>query len=222
MGLFQILRSIEDLLYEVMTWLVFYPRTLWRVIRHPIAITDYSEQEQEDSAENQYTDLLSPPLFLLLSIVLVHGLEVSLHAQLDQAAGAFGKIVGSAEESLLIVRAILFSIYPLMFAVAVLKRGDSELDRNSLRSPFFSQCYLGGLFAIMMSLAGIMAQAKTPAGLYAGAALFLGAVIWFIAVEAKWFAAHLGVSPGRGSLLAIQTFIKASIVNGSLATVALA
>ncbi len=41
MSFFQILRSVEDFLYEVMTWLVFYPRTLWRVIRHPRTMAAY-------------------------------------------------------------------------------------------------------------------------------------------------------------------------------------
>lgn len=48
-GLFAILRSIEELLYEVMTWLIFYPRTMWQVIRHPGRMIDYSDHEQTDS-----------------------------------------------------------------------------------------------------------------------------------------------------------------------------
>ena len=36
MDFMRILRSLEEFLYEVMTWLVFYPRTMWRALRHPI------------------------------------------------------------------------------------------------------------------------------------------------------------------------------------------
>ena len=35
MDFLKIVKSIEELLYEVMAWLVFYPKTLWRVIAHP-------------------------------------------------------------------------------------------------------------------------------------------------------------------------------------------
>jgi hypothetical protein len=45
MGFVQLLRSIENLLYEIMTWLVFYPRTLWRVDCHPLAVLSYSDVE---------------------------------------------------------------------------------------------------------------------------------------------------------------------------------
>lgn len=221
MGLFQILRSIEELLYEVMTWLVFYPRTLWRIVRHPVAVIDYSDQEQVDTADDQYVDLLSPPLFLLLSIVLMHGLEVSLHASLERPAGSFGKILGSSEESLLVVRAVLFSIYPLMFAVGVLKRSATELNRKTLRSPFFSQCYLGALFAVLVSGATILGQAKFPYASYVGGSFSFLAVVWFVSVEAAWFAEHLKVSRWRGTLLAIRTFVKASLINGVIAAIVL-
>jgi hypothetical protein len=49
----KIIRSLEELLYEVMTWLVFYPRTMWRIVAHPLATTAYSEHEQTDTAAEQ-------------------------------------------------------------------------------------------------------------------------------------------------------------------------
>ena len=35
MDFLKIIRSLEELLYEVMTWLVFYPRTMWRIVARP-------------------------------------------------------------------------------------------------------------------------------------------------------------------------------------------
>jgi hypothetical protein len=72
----RIVRSLEDLLYEVMTWLVFYPRTLWRILAHPAETLRYSDAEQGDAPEEQYTDTLSPPLFLMLTVLLAHGVEL--------------------------------------------------------------------------------------------------------------------------------------------------
>ena len=40
MDILRILRSLEEFLYEVMTWLVMYPRTLWRAVRNPVSIAD--------------------------------------------------------------------------------------------------------------------------------------------------------------------------------------
>lgn len=38
MDLMRLLRSLEEFLYELIGWLVFYPRTFWRILRHPGAI----------------------------------------------------------------------------------------------------------------------------------------------------------------------------------------
>ena len=39
------LKSFEVLLYEVMSWLVFYPRTMWRAVRHPLQMMERAEDE---------------------------------------------------------------------------------------------------------------------------------------------------------------------------------
>ena len=154
MGFFTIIRSIEALLYEVMTWLVFYPRTLLSVLLHPNRMIDYSDHEQGDSDEEQYTDTLSPPLFLMLTILIAHGFELAVKPPLakDAKLGTLESLLESSEESLLLVRAVMFSLYPLTYAVALIKRQDVALDRKTLRPPFYSQCYLGALFALVMSI----------------------------------------------------------------------
>jgi hypothetical protein len=219
MGFFQILRSIEDLLYEVMTWLVFYPRTLWQVIRHPVVMIDYSDHEQTDNADEQYTDTLSPPLFLMLTILICHGLELAFRTSIDSPTTGIGKLLLSSEENLLILRSILFSIYPLMFAVGLLKRSGKPLDRKTLRAPFFSQCYLGALFALIVSISTILIRAKSENMFIAGAVIGLAAIVWFVWVQAIWFAEHLQLTRTTGVNLAIRTFVKASIVNSGLAAI---
>ena len=53
MDFVKILRSFEEFLYEILTWLLFYPRTLWRVLRRPLAMMRYSDGEQNDAPENE-------------------------------------------------------------------------------------------------------------------------------------------------------------------------
>lgn len=36
-----LLKSLDDLLFEIMGWLVFYPFTFWRTLRHPWRMMDY-------------------------------------------------------------------------------------------------------------------------------------------------------------------------------------
>jgi hypothetical protein len=218
MGFFQILKSVEDLLYQVMTWLVFYPRTLWRVICHPVQMIDYSDQEQGDTPEQQYIDTLSPPLFLMLTILISHGIELSFQTSIDTPKAGVGKLLLNSEENLLILRSILFSIYPLTFAVGLLNRSGKPLDTITLRPPFFSQCYLGALFAFLVSVSTIIGRAKFPDAAWVGAITGLLATIWFVSVQTLWFAEHLKVTRFRATMIAIGTFIKASIINSAIAS----
>jgi hypothetical protein len=213
MGFFGLLRSIEDFLYEVMTWLVFYPRTMWEVIRHPRRMIDYSDRDQGDSAEEQYTDTLSPPLFLILTILIAHGLELTFAPSVETPTGSLGKLISGSEETLLMLRAILFSIFPLTYAVALLSRSDMVLDRKNLRAPFFSQCYLGALFALLVSIVTILTRAKSVDLQMAGLVILLVSVIGYVGIQAIWLADHLPLSKFRATAIAIGTFFKAILIN---------
>ena len=46
MEFLKFIRSLEELLYEVMTWMLFYPRTLWRVLRRPLALAAQAERSK--------------------------------------------------------------------------------------------------------------------------------------------------------------------------------
>ena len=53
MNFFNLLQSLDELLYEVMSWLVFYPITLWRTLVRPLKMMDYSDVEQGDASDQQ-------------------------------------------------------------------------------------------------------------------------------------------------------------------------
>ncbi|MFD1765352.1 hypothetical protein ACFSAG_00675 [Sphingorhabdus buctiana] len=221
MGFFQILRSIEDLLYQVMTWLVFYPRTMWQVIRHPVSMIDYSDKEQGDTPEQQYIDTLSPPLFLLLTILLSHVIELGFQTRIDTPKEGLGRYLTNSEENLLILRSVLFSIYPLVFAVGMLKRTGTALDTISLRAPFFSQCYVGAVFALLMSIATILFRSGMETMQWASLGLLLLTIIWYISIQTEWFAQHLTIGRRRAAGIATLTFVKASVINSALASLVL-
>ena len=67
------LKNFEVLLYEIMSWLIFYPRTLWRCGRHPLQMVDRGECDLKLSIPEQFTDIVSPPLFLLLTVIVASG-----------------------------------------------------------------------------------------------------------------------------------------------------
>ena len=210
MGFLGLLRSIEDLLYEIMAWLVFYPRTLLKVITHPLQMIEYSVEEQGDAAADQYTDTLSPPLFLILTILLAHAFELAMGQKAAMPTGTLGKLFANSEETLLLYRSIIFSIYPMMYAVAAVKRSNQELDRNSLKPPFFSQCYLGALFALLVSAATVFFSFESLNLKYAAAAAFMLAVVIYVGLQSIWLRRQLSMGYFRAALVSIGIFLKAT------------
>ena len=84
MDLMRILRSLEEFLYELVGWLVFYPRTFWRVLRHPAAIARYTRAELLKPEEGRFEETISPVLMLILSVALAHALEVLTRAGMPE------------------------------------------------------------------------------------------------------------------------------------------
>lgn len=221
MDFLRIVRSLEEFLYEVMSWLVFYPRTMWRAIRHPLQILRYSEAEMSDQPDKQFTDLLSPPLFLMITILLSHAIEVGSHQALPAPTTSLGKELMASEQNLLILRSILFAIYPLMFAMRRLKRQKLPLDRETLRKPFFAQCYIAAPAALVLGIAAILVRAQAVEAQLAGVLVTVIAVGWYVGVEAAWLRrqARIHMLPAIGS--ALGTWLAASLLNSLISIMVL-
>jgi hypothetical protein len=205
----KIIRSLEELLYEVMTWLVFYPRTMWRIAIRPLETASYSEREQTDAAAEPYTDTLSPPLLLMLTLLIAHGLGLGLGAKGLETDSAIGKTLFGSAQNLLMLRALAFSIFPLTAATTLLRRRRLAIDRTTLRGPFFSQCYLTAPFALAVSSGMVLMRTQAGAAKPAGAAIALLGLAWYLAVETRWFQRQLELPAGRALLVGLWAFARA-------------
>jgi hypothetical protein len=203
MGFMQFLKSLDDLLYEIVTWLVFYPITLWRTLRHPWQMMDYADTELEDRPEQQYTDTLSPPLFLLLTLLLSHAVELTVLGQsplVKDTTGIAGLITD--DTTLLLLRLLIFSTFPLIMALRMVRKQKLALTRDTLRQPFYSQCYLAGPFALLIGLGSIATQLHWRDAQLAGAALMTLAFLWYGGFQTRWFARKLQVPLWRAFVIA--------------------
>ncbi len=162
--------------------MLFYPRTLWRVLRHPLALAAQAEAEMSEREEDQFIDLVSPPLFLMLSILLAHALEVGLHANLAPFTSSAAKEVLTSDTNLLIFRAITFSLFPLLMATGLLHRLRRDIDRATLRRPFFLQCFFASPFVVTLSVASVFARLGFS---LVATGLTVGAVLWYLGVETE-------------------------------------
>lgn len=203
----KIIKSLEALLYELMVWLVFYPKTLWLSAFHPQRMMEYSDDEiDEDDADERYSDTLSPPIFLTLSLLIAHALELTVVGDL----GFKGLLAD--ETNLLAYRVVSFSLFPLIFSLRLLRRRGVLLDRKTLKQPFYAQCYVAAIFGLGIDLATLIDDLPWEygqAGMIAGL-LFVSA--WYILVQARWFARELETAFGAGLGHAIIGFAQALII----------
>jgi hypothetical protein len=213
MDFLRIIRSLEELLYEVMTWLVFYPRTMWRIVATPGRMMRYSDAEQADAPDKQYTDTLSPPLFLMLTVLIGHGIGLGLGTKRPEATTELAKALLESEQNKLIAGSLLFSLFALVSATTAVARRGLTLDRSTLRGPFYSQCYLTAPFALAMSVASMLATPPARGTGLAAAAVALVGVVWYLWVETAWFRLELDLGGGRAFLVAAWAILKAAFIS---------
>lgn len=214
MDLMRIIRSFEEFIYEVMTWLLFYPRTLFRILINPVNTFDYVIAEQSDTPEDQYSDTLSPPLFLMLTVVLCYIAERTAHLSPTVTTGLAGQLMKSTE-STLATRSLLYAIFPLVFATEYVRLKRLPLTRQTLRPAFFGQCFAAGGFILMVATGVMALRLHSPPGI--GASIISVGTIWYLAANTLWFRRSLGLSALRAGLLALRGFMLAAAIISSVA-----
>jgi len=211
MNFMQLLQSLDDLLYEVMSWLVFFPITLWRTVTPPLRIMEYADRELHDLPEKQYDDTLSPPMFLLLALLLAHMLELALgggvNPVVENNTGLAAYV--DTDSKLLLLRLVIFSIVPLVVATALLVGLRQPVTRERLKAPFYAQCYPAAAFALAIGGGGLLRHQLPGAASVAGVAVILAAIVAYFAVQTAWFRRHL-----RRGLPVAAGYAALSIVGG--------
>ena len=198
------LKSFEVLLYEVMSWLVFYPRTLWRAVRYPLRLMERTGDELAKPPAEQFRDVVSPPIFLLLTVVAANAIEVAVvgnNPLIDDGIGLAGMITDNT--SLILFRLVAFALLPMLagvFALIVMRR---PVDRDTLQPLFYAQCFATAPIVLLCSIAEALTRlpqtaANTPAGV-----LFAAAAVFYLGVEAAWFSHESKRAPVLGAAWAV-------------------
>lgn len=193
MDFLKILRSFEEFIFEAATWLMFYPRTLWRIIWRPLATMDYSDREQGEPDDKRYDDALSPPIALLITIVLVNFVDQALHVPQPQDSSDIGKTILNSQTNLILFRSLVFSLVPLVAAITLVTRQGQPVTRETLRAPFYAQCYLAAPCAAFVSF-GLMVFQRPELHNAFGLTIMAAGAAWFLTAQTRWFAKRLDVS----------------------------
>jgi hypothetical protein len=206
MDFMKLLKSIEELLYELISWFVFYPLTFWRIVLHPIAMLSYAQKELTEKDEDQFDDAVSPPILLVLTLVILHVVEGAL----NQAWAAALPELFQDDRNLLIFRAVSFSLFPLLFATVGLRAGGARLTRKLLKPAFYSQSYATVPFVLAVSFGmQLIGRGGSPALQLSGTGLMIAGATWYLGVQTKWLTKTIKVSPARALAAALGLFLTA-------------
>lgn len=205
------INSLDEFLYEVMSWLLFFPLTLWRAIIRPLQTMEEVRAQAALPDEQQYVELLSPPLFLTLGLLLAHGVAMALGQQDQIVANRHGlaSLVDDAATAL-VLRVIVFASFPMFLAARLVRRSGQPLNRVTLREPFYEQCFPGAVLALGLSLAGNLLTTGGSLG-YVGQGMIVASIAYFFAVETRWFAIR-----GNGRHLRAAASVAIGLLEGAL------
>lgn len=210
MDFMKVLKSLEELLYELVSWLVFYPLTLWRAVTSPLSMMRYADLELADQSDDQYDDVISPPLFLLITLLLAQAVSTLMPREAAETAAEAA--IAISDSNLLIARGVIYGIFPLAMAVTLLMSKKVKLTRNTLRPPFFSQCYVAAPFVFLVGLATDLLLIPGRSALAWGVLVLLGAVLWYGQAQVRWFRLDLNVGTFRAVLLFSTAFLAALVL----------
>jgi hypothetical protein len=198
------LNSLDELLYEVMSWLLFFPLTLWRAAFRPVSTMKQIQREAVLPDDQRYGAVLSPPLFLALALLLGHAVATAL-GQTDEIIASHHGLADLINDnaSALVLRVIVFAAFPLFLAARLVRRRGDKLDRVSLQQPFYEQCYPAAVFALGISIGTSLGIDTHPTARLIGHWLVAIAIVNYWLVGVRWFASALdvGVLRAAGNVL---------------------
>lgn len=197
------IKSLDDLLFELMSWLVFWPLTLVRTLLGPLTMMQYADAQLALPEEEQYSEALSPPVFLVATLIVSHLVSIALGQpdEIIQSRSGLGSMVAD-DTTALGVRLALFSAFPLIFSVIVLLARRQRIDRISLRLPFYAQCYPAAVFAALLGVAAEIRLLGIGPPQASGIET-LAAMVWLLVVEARWMRSAHGLGWMSASIFAL-------------------
>lgn len=208
MPFFNFLKSLDELLYQIMSWLVFYPFTLWRSVRHPLEMMAYAQDQIRRENEKQFREALSPPIFLLLTVLLTHAIELAVigDSQLISSNRGLSAII-TDDTSLIVLRLVSFALLSALMATIQLRLSGQGLERDGLEAPFYAQCYLTSPFALIASLLATFSTHADRNVVLTALAAELVAALAYLTIQSIWLSRSTGRSMAIAILSALAGFL---------------
>ena len=195
MNLISIIRSIEELIVEVMLWFIIIPKTMAKILTSPGWAVDYVVAELARPADQRFDEYLSPVMLWLLVAVVPYfwAMQPLRHLFSDDLYET------------VFVFAVLLGAGPLGFATGALAARKQSITRTSLKTLFYGQCYcftpaflLSLPFAVLVSRGDRVGLSEHP---FVGGMSIGVALLWLFVSEILFLMRHVQISWLRAAAL---------------------
>ncbi len=99
-----------------------------------------------------------------------------------------------------------------MMAVQRIRRLGQPLTRETLRPAFYSQCYAAAPFALAFDLSMTSVRYANPTAWTVSGVLIGAGLVWYVAVEARWFALHARVRRAEALARVVATLLVGAVL----------
>lgn len=199
MDFFNFAKAVEQGIYDVMMWILFYPLTLLRMLVSPASTLQYVYAEARGNPDVAFSEAMRPALMIFISIAIGTFLTPFTDEQRALLQGTpIGSLVTSSWFFLIFYRMVVFSFFPLCGALLLDMLTPGPISRETLRTPFYLQCYICAPFALVASPTLVNIQ-HDSLPVYAA---FAAVTFWFLAVQYIFFRTYARQTVLRSLLLA--------------------
>ncbi|HKI52715.1 MAG TPA: hypothetical protein VJ987_01220 [Anaerolineales bacterium] len=147
MAQFKILQALEDLIFEVMAWIMLLPKTLMRVIFAPIKAIKYVNSEWEKKPEERFDEFLSPIFFWIIVAVLPLTYVFLTEEDFQQSG-----ILAIFLESKILLGAFIASLLLLFYLMWTELINNRPIRKSALKRMFYIQCYITSPAVLIITL----------------------------------------------------------------------
>lgn len=199
MNFSEVVKQIEQFIFELLMWVIFYPYTLVRVLFRPTKMLRYVGEEITADPDTAFGNAIRPPLFLFLCIAIGSVIApIGAEQAKVLAQNEVGRLLNASWINLLAFRTLGFSAFALAGALIIDLITPGTVTRNSLKLPFYQQCYVCGPFALGFSPTLVRLDTGTEVLLL----LLLAFEIWLLVVQTLFFRRMAGTGRIKSALLA--------------------
>jgi len=126
------IRSVEELVYEIIIWIVLYPKTIFKVLFNPSGMRKYITEEFIKEPEKRFKEYLSPFIFWALSWCIPLLIFVLTYSgNRDELSASTLRLFSNIEIL------ILNLLGPVVFTTGIFMVSKENLTKESFRRPFY-------------------------------------------------------------------------------------